>query len=61
MERARFIVAMEDGLSAKRLSSYRRFIHESCAPLDIYYDDDYTDGGNEDLIKVTNQIKVRTT
>ena len=60
MERARFIVAMEDGLSAKRLADYRRFVIESCAPLSLYYDDDHTDAnGNEDLIKVTTQIKVR--
>lgn len=57
MQKAINIVGIEEGLSHKRREKFRKYIHESCAPLALDYDDDEVPPGGEDLQKVTIQIK----
>ena len=60
MQQAAIILAIEDGLSKKRLRKFRNFIHTSCAPDTTFYDDDQTTEDGDVLQKVTFQIKVST-
>ena len=60
MQKAISILSTEEGMSFKRREKFRTFIHDTCAPLTDFYDDDATDTGGEDLKKVTFQIKVMT-
>ena len=59
MQKAITILNIEEGLSNKRREKFRTYIHKSCAPKIEFYDDDAADTGEEDLKKVTIQIKVR--
>ena len=58
MQRAITILNIWEGISAKRKERFFAFIDSECSPLREYYDDDLTQSGEEDLKKVTFQIKV---
>ncbi|XP_077991605.1 uncharacterized protein LOC144445836 [Glandiceps talaboti] len=58
MQQAAIILGVEDGLGEKKRRKFQTFIWTRCAPEELYYDDDLTSpGGEEDLKKVTIQIK----
>ena len=57
LQQASFIQSEEEGLRKKQLNEFRDFIHSNCSPLKEYYDDDWEDT-EDDLKKVTIQIKV---
>ncbi|XP_076463277.1 uncharacterized protein LOC143295453 isoform X2 [Babylonia areolata] len=57
MQKAITILSIWDGISAKRKQQFFDYIESSCSPLKEYYDDDLTQSGEEDLKKVTFQIK----
>ncbi|XP_070555880.1 transient receptor potential cation channel subfamily V member 3-like isoform X2 [Ptychodera flava] len=58
MQQAAIILGVEDGLSKKKKHKFYKYIKDSCNPLELYYDDDLTTiGGDDDLKKVTIQIK----
>ena len=61
MQKAITILSLEEGLGKKRRDKFRTFIHSKCGPKVDFYDDDTTEMGEEDLKKVTIQIKVRIT
>ena len=58
MQKAIAILSIEDRLSRKQMLKFRTFLHTNCAPEEAFYDDDATEAGDEDLKKVTFQIKV---
>ncbi|XP_067678848.1 uncharacterized protein [Haliotis asinina] len=57
MQRAITILNIWEGMSKKRRIKFLTFIEEQCSPQSDYYDDDLTQAGEEDLKKVTIQIK----
>ncbi|XP_013392770.1 uncharacterized protein LOC106160659 isoform X2 [Lingula anatina] len=59
MQKAIHILTAEEGMSNKRREKFRRYIHEELNGVEeTYYDDDLTaTDGEEDLKKVTIQIK----
>ena len=59
MQRALTILTIWEGISAKRKDRFFEYIERECSPLKEYYDDDLTQSGEEDLKKVTFQIKVK--
>ena len=59
MQRALTILNIWEGISAKRKDRFFEYIERECSPLKEYYDDDLTQSGEEDLKKVTFQIKVK--
>lgn len=58
MQRAIIILNIWEGLSANQKQKFFNFIDETCSPLEEYYDDDLTHSDEDDLKKVTFQIKV---
>ncbi|XP_051879492.1 transient receptor potential channel pyrexia-like [Pristis pectinata] len=57
MQQASIVLYVEDHLNKKRKNTFQEFIHTSCAPLEIFFDDDITIDQEDDLKKVTVQIK----
>jgi len=59
MQKAIYILNVEESMNQKNKDKFREYIHSNCAPLTRFYDDDASgsDGGDE-LRKVTFQIKV---
>ncbi|GCC29704.1 hypothetical protein chiPu_0008146 [Chiloscyllium punctatum] len=57
MQQASMVLYVEDHLSRKRKNTFKEYIHNSCAPLEIFFDDDLTIDQEDDLKKVTIQIK----
>ncbi|XP_006812556.2 uncharacterized protein LOC102805363 [Saccoglossus kowalevskii] len=58
MERAKIIHSLEDKLSENDKQKFYKYIHEKCAPLDEFYDDDEDiPRENEGMNKMTIQIK----
>ena len=58
MQKAIAILSIEERLSGKQRVKFRTYLHSKCAPEEDFYDDDATTVGEEDLKKVTFQIKV---
>ena len=58
MQQAIAILSIEEGMNQKRKTKFRTFIHETCSPEVAFYDDDTTGIDDQDLKKVTIQIKV---
>lgn len=61
MQKTITILNIWDGMSPKKREVFLKFIHNNCAPLSEYYDDDLTQDDGEDLKKITFQIKVEST
>ncbi|XP_067888781.1 uncharacterized protein [Heterodontus francisci] len=57
MQQASIVLYVEDHLDLKRKNKFQEYIHKSCAPLEIFFDDDLTVDQEDDLKKVTIQIK----
>ncbi|XP_063777394.1 transient receptor potential channel pyrexia-like isoform X2 [Pseudophryne corroboree] len=57
MQQATMLLQIEENLSKNMKSKIGEHIHGSCAPLSLFYDDDLTTDQDEDLKKVTIQIK----
>ncbi|XP_067833410.1 transient receptor potential channel pyrexia-like [Heptranchias perlo] len=57
MQQASIVLQVEEHLNPKKKNKFREYIHESCAPLEIFFDDDLTIDQEDDLKKVTFQIK----
>ncbi|KAI0229397.1 hypothetical protein LSAT2_020202 [Lamellibrachia satsuma] len=57
MQKAIAILSIEERLSGKQRLKFRTYLHSKCAPEEDFYDDDATTVGEEDLKKVTFQIK----
>ncbi|XP_072894931.1 uncharacterized protein [Hemitrygon akajei] len=57
MQQASIVLHVEDHLNEKRKKEFQEYIHTSCAPLEIFFDDDITIDQEDDLKKVTIQIK----
>ncbi|XP_059826953.1 transient receptor potential cation channel subfamily A member 1-like [Hypanus sabinus] len=57
MQQASIVLYVEDHLNEKRKKEFQEYIHTSCAPLEIFFDDDITIDQEDDLKKVTIQIK----
>eukprot|EP00062_Callorhinchus_milii_P017712 gi/632970450/ref/XP_007901656.1/ PREDICTED: transient receptor potential channel pyrexia-like [Callorhinchus milii] len=57
MQQASIVMQIEEHLNQKDKNKFCDFIHESCAPLGIFFDDDMTTDQEADLKKVTIQIK----
>ena len=58
MQKAQLIINFWDGMDSDSCNKFLDHIHDHCSPKSEYYDDDMTEGGEEDLKKVTIQIKV---
>ena len=58
MQRAIAILTIEERLSHYQRMKFRTYLHAKCSPEEDFYDDDATEVGEEDLKKVTFQIKV---
>ena len=59
MQKAIFILNVEESMNVKSRNRFRKYIHEKCSPLTRFYDDDAAgSGGGDELKKVTFQIKV---
>ena len=59
MQKAMTILNIEESLSKARREKFREFIHTKCKPKEEFYDDDTTEPDDQDLKKVTIQIKVK--
>ncbi|KAM5158169.1 uncharacterized protein ACMZJ9_009416 [Mantella aurantiaca] len=57
MQQAATLLEMEQNLSKKRKDKLESYIQTHCAPLSLFYDDDLTVNQDDDLKKVTIQIK----
>lgn len=57
MQQATMLLQIEEDLSKKNKSKFEGHIHTSCAPLSLFYDDDLTTDQDDELKKVTHQIK----
>ncbi|XP_055489450.1 uncharacterized protein LOC129696067 [Leucoraja erinacea] len=57
MQQASIVLYVEDHLSKEKTNAFQEFIQTSCAPLEIFFDDDITIDQEDDLKKVTIQIK----
>ena len=58
MQKAITIINTWEGINKQSKASFWKYIEDECSPLVDIYDDDMTTGGDEDLKKVTIQIKV---
>ena len=58
MQKAITIINTWEGINRTRKNKFWDYIDSQCAPLMETYDDDMTVPGDEDLKKVTIQIKV---
>ncbi|XP_069127944.1 uncharacterized protein [Argopecten irradians] len=57
MQKAITCLNFWDGMSTKNRNRFLDYIAKECSPLQEYYDDDMTEEGEEDMKKVTIQIK----
>ncbi|XP_018414959.1 PREDICTED: transient receptor potential channel pyrexia-like [Nanorana parkeri] len=57
MQQATALLQMEENLSKKSKAKLEMYIQTNCAPLSLFYDDDLTINQDNDLKKVTIQIK----
>lgn len=57
MQKAITCLNFWDGMSFNAKKRFINYINTNCAPLQEYYDDDMTEEGEEDMKKVTIQIK----
>ncbi|XP_075681857.1 uncharacterized protein LOC142651276 isoform X2 [Rhinoderma darwinii] len=57
MQQATMLLQIEENLSKKNKSNFGNYMYSSCAPLSLFYDDDLTTDQDDDLKKVTIQIK----
>ncbi|XP_021345291.1 uncharacterized protein LOC110445166 isoform X4 [Mizuhopecten yessoensis] len=57
MQKAITCLNFWDGMSTKNRNKFLDYIAKECSPLQEYYDDDMTEEGEEDMKKVTIQIK----
>ncbi|XP_060072617.1 transient receptor potential cation channel subfamily V member 3-like [Ylistrum balloti] len=57
MQKAITCLGFWDGMSSKARNQFLDYIAKECSPLQEYYDDDMTEEGEEDMKKVTIQIK----
>ncbi|KAM3929341.1 uncharacterized protein RB166_007111 isoform 2-T3 [Leptodactylus fuscus] len=57
MQQATMLLLIEEGLSKTNRAKFAQYIHTSCAPLSLFYDDDLTIEQDDDLKKITFQIK----
>ncbi|XP_035826485.1 uncharacterized protein LOC101851051 isoform X3 [Aplysia californica] len=57
MQKAITIINIWEGINRKRKNRFWEYIESTCSPLIETYDDDMTQTGDEDLKKVTIQIK----
>lgn len=58
MQKAITILSFWEGMSKSSRDKFLDHIQYNCSPLGEYYDDDMTEEGEEDLKKVTIQVKV---
>ena len=58
MQKAQTILSFWESMSHNSRENFLQYIESECSPLKLYYDDDMTETGEEDLKKVTIQIKV---
>ena len=59
MQRAATIVGLEADVTIKILRKHREWITANCSPESLYYDDDMIDPENNDLKRLTHQIKAK--
>ena len=59
MQKALMTLSIWENMSESRRNAFYAYMAQSCDPLSDYYDDDMTEEGEEDMKKVTMQIKVR--
>eukprot|EP00079_Xenopus_tropicalis_P019808 XP_012809940.1 PREDICTED: transient receptor potential channel pyrexia-like isoform X1 [Xenopus tropicalis] len=57
MQQASTLLQIEDGLGKKQRSKYNKHFQDDCSPLTLFYDDDLTVNQEDELKKVTIQIK----
>ncbi|KAM4688899.1 uncharacterized protein O3C94_006999 [Discoglossus pictus] len=57
MQQASTLLQIEEGLNKKNKGKFEKRIQSTCAPLTLFYDDDLTVNQDDDLKKVTIQIK----
>ncbi|XP_063968058.1 transient receptor potential cation channel subfamily A member 1-like isoform X2 [Lytechinus pictus] len=57
MQQTKIILSIEDSLGKKKKRKYFDYIRAFCSPQSLYYDDDMTSEGGDDLKKMTFQIK----
>ncbi|XP_063309058.1 transient receptor potential cation channel subfamily A member 1-like [Pelobates fuscus] len=57
MQQASTLLQMEENLNKKNKAKFDKHIQTNCAPLTLFYDDDLTVDQDDDLKKVTIQIK----
>ncbi|XP_064410291.1 transient receptor potential channel pyrexia-like [Latimeria chalumnae] len=57
MQQASILLQLEESLRAGAKKKLREYIYSSCSPLALFFDDDLTIDQEEDLKKVTFQIK----
>ena len=58
MQKAITIINTWEGINRESKEKFWKYIEDECSPLMDVYDDDMTTPGDEDLKKVTIQIKV---
>ena len=57
MQQASTILSLEKDLSISKRRSFTNFIYTRCSPEELYYDDDCAEGEENDLQRMTHQIK----
>lgn len=57
MQKALTIIGIWEGINRTRKENFWKYIEDSCSPLMEMYDDDMTVAGDDDVKKVTIQIK----
>lgn len=59
MQKALMTLSIWESMTSSRRNAFYHYMETSCNPFKEYYDDDMTEEGEEDMKKVTIQIKVR--
>lgn len=59
MQKALMTLSIWESMTNSRRNAFYSYMETSCNPFKEYYDDDMTEEGEEDMKKVTIQIKVR--
>jgi hypothetical protein len=59
MQKALMTLSIWENMSESRRNTFYSYMEANCNPFSEYYDDDMTEEGEEDMKKVTMQIKVR--
>ncbi|XP_053322428.1 transient receptor potential cation channel subfamily A member 1-like [Spea bombifrons] len=57
MQQASILLQTEENLSKKKKAKFANYLQTVCSPLSLFYDDDLTVDQDDDLKKVTIQIK----